>query len=250
MNFRDFEEYSNNSFYLDENAARAVRTFIKKTKEKRKEKQKQITQELNKPHRNTSHIPVRPYSEEFDYIILSYLLDEGYAETSKAAEQIMVNMSEEWKYLIFEGFKDLTPEKEARVKNRLGNLARDVQVLGATHKELGKKPLAKFRPGIRKRKREIASAVRGKVKLVQNATDALVRTSHSKEDKIKGKIEKLKSKIAELEPKNKIVPFHREDYEFIISYLIDEGYVNDYNSAEYMIENMSGEWIINILTEE
>ncbi len=30
-------------------------------------------------------------------IILSHLLDEGYAETTEAAEAIMVNMSEEWR---------------------------------------------------------------------------------------------------------------------------------------------------------
>ena len=37
--------------------------------------------------------------EEFDIydIILSYLLDEGYADTQEAAEAIMVNMSEEWR---------------------------------------------------------------------------------------------------------------------------------------------------------
>ena len=36
--------------------------------------------------------------EEFDLydIILSHLLDEGYADTEQAAEAIMVNMSEEW----------------------------------------------------------------------------------------------------------------------------------------------------------
>ena len=37
--------------------------------------------------------------EEVDIydIILSHLLDEGYAETPEAAEAIMVNMSEEWR---------------------------------------------------------------------------------------------------------------------------------------------------------
>lgn len=35
-------------------------------------------------------------------IILSHLLDEGYAETPEAAESIMVNMSEEWRYSILE----------------------------------------------------------------------------------------------------------------------------------------------------
>src|SRR5210317_2256954 len=38
-------------------------------------------------------------SDSYDYydIILSHLLDEGYAETPEAAEAIMVNMSEEWR---------------------------------------------------------------------------------------------------------------------------------------------------------
>jgi hypothetical protein len=42
--------------------------------------------------------------EEVDLydIILSHLLDEGYAETPEAAEVIMVNMSEEWRNSIVE----------------------------------------------------------------------------------------------------------------------------------------------------
>ena len=35
-------------------------------------------------------------------IILSHLLDEGYADTEQAAEAIMVNMSEEWRESIVE----------------------------------------------------------------------------------------------------------------------------------------------------
>jgi hypothetical protein len=41
-------------------------------------------------------------SDPYD-IILSHLLDEGYAETSEAAESIMVNMSEEWRESILLG---------------------------------------------------------------------------------------------------------------------------------------------------
>ena len=40
------------------------------------------------------HIPEQ--TDLYD-IILSHLLDEGYAETPEAAEAIMVNMSEEWR---------------------------------------------------------------------------------------------------------------------------------------------------------
>ena len=43
--------------------------------------------------------------DSYDYydIILSHLLDEGYADTNKAALAIMANMSEEWKQDIVEG---------------------------------------------------------------------------------------------------------------------------------------------------
>ncbi len=46
----------------------------------------------------------------FDYL-LEYLVAEGYADTNKAAINIMANMSEEWKQSIVEG---LTPDQEAR----------------------------------------------------------------------------------------------------------------------------------------
>ena len=48
----------------------------------------------------------RPSMEEsYDLydIILSHLLDEGYADTEQAAEAIMVNMSEDWRESIVEG---------------------------------------------------------------------------------------------------------------------------------------------------
>ena len=53
-------------------------------------------------------------------IILSHLLDEGYAETPEAAEAIMVNMGEEWRQSIVEapgewfgGLKDKARESRA-----------------------------------------------------------------------------------------------------------------------------------------
>jgi len=47
-------------------------------------------------------------SDSYDYydIILSHLLDEGYAETQEQAEVIMVNMSEEWREEIVEARDD------------------------------------------------------------------------------------------------------------------------------------------------
>jgi hypothetical protein len=52
-------------------------------------------------------------------IILSHLLDEGYAETPEAAEAIMVNMSEDWREDIMEKSDDtyLEPNWKKRKKN-------------------------------------------------------------------------------------------------------------------------------------
>ena len=52
-------------------------------------------------------------AESYDLydIILSHLLDEGYAETPEAAEAIMVNMSEGWREDICEGYKKFPYKK-------------------------------------------------------------------------------------------------------------------------------------------
>jgi hypothetical protein len=53
------------------------------------------------------------FAESYDLydIILSHLLDEGYAETPEAAEAIMVNMSEDWREDIVEAAAEMTPQK-------------------------------------------------------------------------------------------------------------------------------------------
>jgi len=65
--------------------------------------------------------------EEYDIydIILSHLLDEGYAETPEAAEAIMVNMSEEWREDIVEAATDQSDkqiEKGVKTTYKAGNV--------------------------------------------------------------------------------------------------------------------------------
>ena len=52
-------------------------------------------------------------------IILSHLLDEGYAETPEQAEVIMVNMSEEWRESICEAMVDsgLKGQEKKKIRN-------------------------------------------------------------------------------------------------------------------------------------
>ena len=72
--------------------------------------QKLPPQEKKKPSRE---IVRKTQKEDFDLydIILSHLLDEGYADTQEAAEAIMVNMSEEWRESICEEYKKLPDQK-------------------------------------------------------------------------------------------------------------------------------------------
>ncbi|NDB86441.1 MAG: hypothetical protein EB127_27655 [Alphaproteobacteria bacterium] len=49
--------------------------------------------------------------EDIYDIILSHLLDEGYADTQEAAEAIMVNMSEDWREDIVEGYIERPVDK-------------------------------------------------------------------------------------------------------------------------------------------
>ena len=54
-------------------------------------------------------------------IILSHLLDEGYAETPEAAEAIMVNMSEEWRETIVIGEASVTDDRVRRNQKTFGS---------------------------------------------------------------------------------------------------------------------------------
>ena len=58
-------------------------------------------------------------------IILSHLIDEGYAETQEAAEAIMVNMSEEWRESICEGAYDVYLNRMG-VKSKLSDMAKEM----------------------------------------------------------------------------------------------------------------------------
>jgi hypothetical protein len=68
------------------------------------------------------------HAEQVDIydIILSHLLDEGYAETPEAAEVIMVNMSEEWRDSIVEEFDELDEGKVELDQERRSRMGRQI----------------------------------------------------------------------------------------------------------------------------
>ena len=66
-------------------------------------------------------------------VILEYLLDEGYAETVENAESIMVNMSEDWRQSICEGYKERPVNK---MKDKAMKIVNDPNYNGETESVL------------------------------------------------------------------------------------------------------------------
>jgi hypothetical protein len=56
-------------------------------------------------------------TDSFDVydVILSHLLDGGYADTQEQAQVIMVNMSEDWRESICEGYVELNKKRQRRM---------------------------------------------------------------------------------------------------------------------------------------
>jgi hypothetical protein len=96
-----------------------VKKKINKELEKRKEKvgNRNLTFSRTKGD-DALKIGKSPRNQKEDYdlydIILSHLLDEGYADTEQAAEAIMVNMGEEWRESIMERREHDEPGEDDR----------------------------------------------------------------------------------------------------------------------------------------
>jgi hypothetical protein len=60
-------------------------------------------------------------------IILSHLLDEGYADTQEQAEVIMVNMSEDWRESIMEAMNSIIDKKFPNRKYKVGIPDRNIE---------------------------------------------------------------------------------------------------------------------------
>jgi hypothetical protein len=177
------------------------------------------------------------------------LLNELYDQGVENPEDFILEMSENDLIDLLEKFVPLTPDKEGRVLRKLSNLSAEAKGNLSRARELNKKPFSRIRPGVQK---EIQKRVnRGQVitKLGKRAADALTKTN---QDKIKDSEERekvIRKKIDLMEPKNNIVRF-REEAEFLINYLMNEGFCENENSAEKIVSVMSEEWKNEIFLNE
>jgi hypothetical protein len=124
QDFRSLQEAYNKVHQLDEISSelakragedRMNRTFAlmqKDWKEGRKKPSSEFQKSYKKQQDDERRYRRKLKKEQVDIydIILTHLLDEGYADTEQAAEAIMVNMSEEWRESICEA--EIEPPKE------------------------------------------------------------------------------------------------------------------------------------------
>ena len=133
QDFRSLQEAYNKVHQLDEISSelakrageeRMNRTFAlmqKDWKEGRKKPSSEFQKSYKKQQDDERRYRRKLKKEQVDIydIILSHLLDEGYAETQEQAEAIMVNMSEDWRESIMEGnVSKKTPKKDAKTREK------------------------------------------------------------------------------------------------------------------------------------
>jgi len=181
--------------------------------------------------------------EEVDIydIILSHLLDEGYAETPEAAEAIMVNM--------IEGLRVLPREK---MQSKAASKRR---------KALGSALKSKFTTGKGTTERNVVDAKNKKLrsqadKMDKVAGDYTPSGSRNKEAKNRGGSSNPRNRMGPDEyaerqfAKNRAMLGMREQvdiYDIIFSHLLDEGYAETPEAAEAIMVNMSEEWRDSII---
>ena len=140
---KEITVYQSSAGYISKDEGEQRLNTVKKKINKELEKRKEKVRNRNLTFSRTKGDDAlkmgkspRNQKEQLDIydIILSHLLDEGYAETPEAAEVIMVNMSEEWRESIMEGMtmKDF---KANRQKNKRRAASVDAEKRGHVGKE-------------------------------------------------------------------------------------------------------------------
>ena len=78
------------------------------------------TRELLEAYASIYEEPQELSENEIYDAVKGYLINEGFAETEKAALAIMANMSEEWRNTIVEGIFDFLPKSKTVVPGKYG----------------------------------------------------------------------------------------------------------------------------------
>jgi hypothetical protein len=174
-------------------------------------------------------------SDSYDLydIILSHLLDEGYAETPQAAEVIMVNMSEDWRESICEGYKRFP---YGRVEYQIQKKEEDNPTGRGTPQSIKMGTVVRHFKGGKEippvEKREHSPQISKAREAENRARGAENRARRTQERQRLG----LSAESYDL-------------YDIILSHLLDEGYADTQEQAQVIMVNMSEDWRESICEE-
>lgn len=172
--------------------------------------------------------------------IIDYLVTEGYADDYDSAIKIYESMSDEWLKELVEGFVPLDDRKidlvRGFIKKGVGKLEKNVDKITQAQNELANKRIPTHHIG------KLVRDTKKTSKLVNNAQNAMDRSRQER-------IAILRKKLDLITPQNSIRKFQRNDVEYALDYLINEGLTDSYEGAEIILESMSDEWLKSIILE-
>jgi hypothetical protein len=229
---------------------------------------REITRQMGKPKPEAPRRGVIKASYEPDIydVILEYLINEGYADTYEAAESIMVNMSEEWRDdILNEGIgsaiKSLFGKKkepEAQKPLSRGAQLRAKYNTGPDKSETSakRKILDKTRARAERDEKEYGDSTYSKSVATKSreAHDKYLRAGYNKYGADRsdsggmggsggsGRGNKARKRAAVLNNSYDL-------FDYIMEYLMIEGYANTNENALVIMANMSEEWRDDILNE-
>jgi len=190
-------------------------------------------------------------------IILSHLLDEGYADTVENAESIMVNMSEDWRQSIMEEKKPLPIDKMKRKERELEDKAD--REFGPASNSSRNSPERKAALRTSERASTIGDvrrniSTRGGKRQSPMPEVGRYKPEEDLEDYKQYSSGETTAQRARRDPefrtrmiKDRMKTMEGYDlYDVILSHLLDEGYANTNENALVIMANMSEEWIESI----
>ncbi len=243
----DLDDYSDEELYAayleDLDEANKSEKFLGLTPKERAEKRNQMANKNTKDRKwvHTSSRDISPKKRRAD-VEKEYTFNKKSWEKENPGKQFDNINDDDWD-------DDYGDDREYYKKNPMANVPRVPAPKPGRRKPLGAnsirpvQPFLQFSRAKSKRKQELDTqrqdAQRKEKEEMQKKSDNRWKTMMSIDD--------LKKRVNA--PANKIVPLNREEIECIISYIINEGYADTFNSAELILFNMSEEWIDRILDE-
>ena len=233
---------------------------------------REITRQMGKPKPEAPRRGVIKASYETDIydVILEYLINEGYADTYEAAESIMVNMSEEWRDDILNEATAMAKRgfNEPDIRNTIAD--KTIKANTKAGRTVDKATALEYKPtygNIEKKegREKHARAQRGTFHSTNSSNPGLHGNPYNANKKPSESDPNTPERVGELQgargkqrARVGLTPNERKQnnmesydlFDYIMEYLMIEGYANTNENALVIMANMSEEWRDSIVEEK